>query len=168
MRAEDSAKMPPLRRADRALSAEQALKILESGEVGVLATADAAGNPLATPLNYVYWNGAIYFHCAPAGHKLENLRVNARVSFCVIGASKVLPEALSTAYRSVIVQGHASLVTGDEKRQALAALLRKFGNPGAASGDECLGDSIDRTAVVRISMDHFCGKGAHLEALPKE
>lgn len=160
--------MPPLRRVERALPQEQALQILEGGEIGVLATSDAAGIPLATPLNYVCWNGAIYFHCALVGQKLENLRVNAHVSFCVVGAARILPETLSTAYRSVIVQGRAGLVEGEEKRQALAALLRRFGNPGASLGEECLGDAIDRTAVVRISIDDLCGKGAHLEALPKK
>jgi nitroimidazol reductase NimA-like FMN-containing flavoprotein (pyridoxamine 5'-phosphate oxidase superfamily) len=79
-----------------------------------------------------------------------------------------LPEALSTAYQSVIVKGRACLVEGEEKRQALAALLRRFGNPGASLGEECLGDTIDRTAVVRISIDDLCGKGAHLEVLSKE
>jgi nitroimidazol reductase NimA-like FMN-containing flavoprotein (pyridoxamine 5'-phosphate oxidase superfamily) len=168
MLAKESGKMPPLRRKDRALSQEQALQILRSGEMGVLATADSAGIPLATPLNYVCWNGAIYFHCAIAGHKLENLRVNVYVSFCVVGAARILPEALSTAYRSVIVKGRACLVVGEEKRQALAALLRRFGNPGAALGEECLGDTIDRTAVVRISIDDLCGKGARLDLLHEE
>lgn len=168
MHTNGSGKMPSLCRKDRALPQEQALQILEGGEMGVLATADAEGIPLATPLNYVCWEGAIYFHCALVGHKLENLRVNAHVSFCVVGAARILPEALSTAYQSVIVKGRACLVVGEEKRQALAALLRRFGNPGAVLGKECLGDTIDRTAVVRISMDDVCGKGAHLEVLPKE
>ncbi len=49
----------------------------------------------------------IYFHCAPEGHKLENLSGNNKVSFCVVGKTQVLPDKFATNYESVIVFGTA-------------------------------------------------------------
>ena len=41
--------------------------------------------PYAVPLSYVFHDQCIYFHCATEGHKLDNIRANPAVSFCVVG-----------------------------------------------------------------------------------
>ena len=63
--------MKAIRRKDRALDASAAKRLLAHGEYGILSTVDADGQPCGVPLNYVYRNDAIYFHCAHAGHKIE-------------------------------------------------------------------------------------------------
>ncbi|GAV22898.1 pyridoxamine 5'-phosphate oxidase family protein [Carboxydothermus pertinax] len=70
--------MRELRRKDRALPEALAELILTDGEYGVLATAGKE-YPYAVPLNYVYKNGAIYFHSALEGQKLDLLKENPRV-----------------------------------------------------------------------------------------
>ena len=68
-----------LRLQKRRLDAQNSEEILRKGEYGVLSTCGADGQPYGVPLNYVYEDGKIYFHCAAEGRKLDNIAVNSRV-----------------------------------------------------------------------------------------
>ena len=37
--------------------------------------------PYAIPLNYIYLNSKIYFHCAKTGHKIDSIKKHNKVSF---------------------------------------------------------------------------------------
>ena len=113
-----------MRRKDKALQNSEIEKILQHGEYGVLSTMDEGGQPYGVPLNYVYMNDCIYCHCALAGHKLENIAINSRVSFCVVGDTCLLPEEFSTEFESVILFG-----TGRSARLALLAAHQLQNNP---------------------------------------
>jgi nitroimidazol reductase NimA-like FMN-containing flavoprotein (pyridoxamine 5'-phosphate oxidase superfamily) len=65
----------------------------------------AAGVPHGIPLNFAFVNNRIYFHCAPAGKKVDLLASNPQVSFCVVGRTQVLPEQFGTRSESVIATG---------------------------------------------------------------
>lgn len=66
----------PLRRANRAISEEDAKQLLSAEKRGVLAVNGDDGYPFAIPLNYFYdeENGKIYFHGARSGHKIDSLK----------------------------------------------------------------------------------------------
>ena len=49
-------------------------RILASTNIGRLATNGQNGYPYIIPVNFVNLAGNIYFHCAPKGEKLDNLR----------------------------------------------------------------------------------------------
>lgn len=148
----------PMRRAERAVSANEARQLLEQGEYGILSTCGPDGQPYGLPLNYCVLNNAIYFHCAMAGRKLMNLAAESRVSFCVVGRTEVLPESFSTRYESVIVFGRAAEVLGDEKQQALEGLLEKYSAPFLAEGRTYITAKREKTKVIRISIDAISGK----------
>ncbi len=143
------------------LSPEAATKFLTQESVGYLATCDRAGAPYITPLNYVYHDGKIYFHCANEGRKLENIEANQRVCFAVSRVDKEVfaPDACkcSTRYTSVLVFGTAMVVEDTPKKvRLLNALVAKLavGRPFAA---------IDARAatgctVVEITVDSLHGK----------
>ncbi len=108
--------------------------ILARGRVGRMATAGTDGYPYITPVNYVYYSGSIYFHCARAGEKLDNLRVDPRVCFEVDIPLAYLdldyygdnPEGCGVTqfYHSVIIRGKAEIVEDiDEKVTALNKLV---------------------------------------------
>ena len=116
-----------LRRKNQQLSETEARSILKNGTHGVLSVQGDDGYPYGVPMNYVYGDDAIYFHCAKEGHKLEGVRRSDKVSFCVVGEDEVIPEAFSTAYTSVIVFGRAEIVADEkEKREALKLLAERF------------------------------------------
>lgn len=118
--------MKNVRRRDREISLEEAVEILAAAEYGVLSTVDNYGQPYGIPLNYVYKDSAIYFHCAVDGQKFDNIVNNARVSFCVVGSTKVLPESFGTLYESAVVFGHAYEALAAERHNALVWLLDKY------------------------------------------
>jgi uncharacterized protein len=60
---------------------QEMIRILNSTNIGRLATMDAEGYPYITPVNFVFHQGCVYFHCAPQGEKLENLGRSTRVGF---------------------------------------------------------------------------------------
>jgi len=148
----------PIRRKERATATGEAALLLKQCSYGTLATAGSDGQPYATPLSYVFLDNHIYLHCAPEGQKLDNIRQNPAVSFCVVGHTRTLPEQFSTIYESAIVSGIASEVAGAEKQHALEALINKYAPEFSDRGLSCISDKIDRTVVIKIRILHMSGK----------
>lgn len=147
-----------MRKKNREIGEEDISEILKNGEYGVLATIGENDYPYTTPLSYVYHNEVIYFHCAVEGNKLDNIKVNERVSFCVVGKTKVLQEKFSTEYESVIAFGRAYLTKAEEKREALIAIAKKYSPNFMTEGLQYIDRAIDETCVVKIEIDRLTGK----------
>lgn len=147
-----------MRRKDRKISEDESFEILHKGEYGILSmcTADNAGYGI--PLNYVLWNNSLYFHCAVEGSKLNYIRNNNKVSFCVIGKTEILPSEFGTLYESCIVSGSAFIVEGDEKRDVLVKLVEKYSADFVSEGGEYITKFIGKTNIVKISIDSISGK----------
>ena len=147
------------RRKDRVLEEAEAREILARAEHGVLATVGADGQPYAVPVNHVLVEDALYVHCAPEGHKLENIVHEARVSYCAIGEAEVDAAILSTYYRSTIVFGWAELVADEaEKRAALVRLVERMGAAMDAKNEAYFARMMPKTAVIRIRIEEISGK----------
>ena len=134
-------------------------EILQAGEEGVLATCGEDGYPYSIPLNYVFHDGAIYFHCALSGHKLDNIAFNPKVSFCVYVDTELLPSQFSTRFRSVVAFGKAEEVTGDEKENALLALVQRLSPEHIPAGEKYIHNDMDKTRVIKINIEHATAKG---------
>ncbi len=147
-----------MRRKDRKLSEDEAYEILKQGEWGVLATFDGEYT-YGVPVNYVFHNGAIYFHCAKEGYKLENIKKYPKVCFTVVTKSEVVPQELSTNYESVIVFGKASVVDNeDERRRALNALGERFSKDYSEKVAKEIETLFSVTEIVKISIENISGK----------
>jgi hypothetical protein len=147
-----------MRRHDRAITEDDARTLLHNGEYGVLATVSPDGRPYAVPLNYAFTGDLIFFHSAPEGHKLDNMAVNERVSFCVVGKTQVMPEKFSTRYESVIAFGKACEATGDEKQRGLTELLKKYCAGFMKEGLQYIERDGHKTKVYKIVVESFTGK----------
>lgn len=147
-----------MRNQKRAISEAEARELLARGEYGVLSTCGADGQPYGVPLNYCLIGDVIYFHCAVAGHKLENLAADGRVSFCVVGNTEVLPDQFATRYESVIVTGRAAEVLGDDKQPALEGLVAKYSPDFQAAGRQYITAQIGQARVFRIDIEAITGK----------
>ena len=148
----------PMRRDDRALTSEQATEILQKGEYGVLSTVSADGQPYGVPVSFAFNGNALYFHCAVEGHKLDNLAANPRVSFCVVGATEVLPDKFATRYESAIAFGSARELTGDEQHAALTRLLEKYSTNFMEKGEKYIESDMPKTRVFKIEIESMSGK----------
>jgi nitroimidazol reductase NimA-like FMN-containing flavoprotein (pyridoxamine 5'-phosphate oxidase superfamily) len=149
-----------MRRTDRAISTGEAQKILRAGEYGTLSTVSADGQPYGVPVNYSYKGNAIYFHCALEGHKLVNLRGNNKVSFCVVGKTRVLPDKFTTRYESVIVFGRAFELIDDEKHRGLVELVKKYSPGFMEKGLRYIESDGEKTLVYKIEIESITGKAS--------
>ena len=145
------------------LSKEEITTVLTESSSGVLATINSDGSPYATPIQFVYQGGRLYFHGRSAGQKLDNLRADARVSFTAYHEQGLQrspqgkPCGTNTCYRSVIISGTArELSDPAAKTAALAAIVAKY-TPELA-GVPLPEASVAKTAVIELTPDAITGK----------
>ncbi len=149
-----------MRREDKALHYDEIARLLQEGEYGILSTVDEKGQAYGVPLNYVYLNDSLYFHSALQGHKITNILANSKVSFCVVGRTRLLPAEFSTEFESVIVFGEAAVVQGDERYQALVGLVEKYSPEFLTEGQKYIERFDSRTKVVRVDVHSMTGKAS--------
>lgn len=146
-----------MRKKEREISREEAFSILQKGEYGILSTLGENGYPYGVPVSFAAEDDKIYFHCArEAGQKLSNLRLCPRVSFTVVGPTKVLPEKFSTKYESAIAFGTVS--EASDKQKGLTLLLHKYSPDFFKEGLAYIDRAIEQTGVYEISIKHLTGK----------
>ena len=153
---------PPIRtmrRSRQQLSQQECVEILQRATSGVLALNGDAGYNYAVPLSFAYVDGKIHFHCAKKGHKIDAIRRNPRVSFCVIDQDLVDPANLTTLFRSVISFGHARILEDPDEIRASARLLgMKYAPDYPEKAEEEINQTFDRLCCVEITIDHMTGK----------
>jgi nitroimidazol reductase NimA-like FMN-containing flavoprotein (pyridoxamine 5'-phosphate oxidase superfamily) len=134
----------------------EAQHMLEEADFGFLGLAGKDGQPYVVPVNHTVVDGCIVFHAAKEGQKLDLIRENPLVSYAVCTEHEVLPEKLSTKYRSAIAFGKAEIVDEPkEKKRLLVALVARLA-PGVPFS--CGDDSFDAAHVIRIKVDRVTGK----------
>ncbi|NWF57591.1 MAG: pyridoxamine 5'-phosphate oxidase family protein [Syntrophaceae bacterium] len=153
-------------------------RILSSTNIGRMATVDTEGYPYITPLNFVFHQGCVYFHCAPQGEKLDNLTRDPRVCFEVSIPLAYLEVAFNAErnpcrthqlYHSVIIRGRARIVPdGELKTAVLNALLAK--HEGNRAFPSVTLDSPDNKAccVVEIKPARMTAKSDLAQNKPPE
>ena len=157
---------------------EEIARILSMTNIGRMATIGKDGFPYITPVNFVSLNGNIYFHCAPRGEKLDNLKENPRVCFEVDVPLAYLDRALDPTrpichlhqyYHCVIIRGTGAVVEDtDLKVAALNALVAKHEGhdnfePVEASMPQC-----KACHVVEIKPESVTAKSDFSQNQPEE
>ena len=151
-----------MRRKRQALSAEECGAVLKRGTCGVLALSGDSGYPYAVPLSYAYDEGALYFHCAKHGHKLDALARCPKASFCVIDQDQIVPEEYTSYFRSVIAFGKIQVIEKDEeKRAAIQMLALKYApNDDALHRQETINREWVSLCMLKMTVEHLTGKEA--------
>jgi uncharacterized protein len=150
-----------IRRKKQLLPKEMTEKILMDGSTGVLAVSGDDGYPYAVPVNYVYESGKIFFHCARSGHKLDAMRGQSKVSFCVVQKDRVVPEKFATDYRSAIAFGKASEIEDAGEKLRIMRLLNDKYAPGLSEeGEKEIQKDWKILCVIQIEVEHLTGKEA--------
>ena len=149
-----------MRRGKQLLSMEDTAAVMNRCTNGVLACLGDEDYPYAVPLSYVYFNDKIYFHSAKAGHKIDAITNNPKVSFSVIDEDTIVSEKYTTYFRSVIAFGKARIVDGEEWLEAFKALVEKYSGdqPEEAKHKEISGCT--QTYMIAIDVEHISGKEA--------
>jgi uncharacterized protein len=147
-----------MRRADRQISEQEAMDVLQKAEYGILSTVSEDGTPYGVPLSFCVIDNCVYIHGATEGHKVANMLGRPRVSFCVVGETCVVPSEFSTNYESAIVSGAATEVSGPEKQKALEGMLAKYAPDFLAEGLAYIQTDAAKTKVFRICIESLSGK----------
>lgn len=149
-----------VRRQDRLLNEEASLMLLSNGDYGILSMQAEEGGAYGIPISYV-WDRqhSVYVHCAPTGRKLICLNACNRVSFCIVGKTRVISEKFTTAYESIILVGIAQTqLSPPERMKALLLLLDKYSPEDTARGARYAQQSFDRTEIIRLDIKEWSGK----------
>ncbi|HIS34691.1 MAG TPA: pyridoxamine 5'-phosphate oxidase family protein [Candidatus Avirikenella pullistercoris] len=149
-----------IRRQDRLLDKERASEILKEGEYGVLSMATENGG-YGIPINYVFDESreCLYFHCAPEGEKLRCIAMDNRVSFCIVGKTKVAPSKFTTAYESIVIRGKTEAdLPAEERMHALELILDKYSPNDKTTGMKYAEKSFHRTRILRLDIQQISGK----------
>lgn len=150
-----------MRRNRQLLPVAESKAILENSATGILAVSGDDDYPYTVPVNYAYVGDSIYIHSAKEGHKIDAIKRNDKVSFCVIEKDDVQPQLFATYYRSVTVFGRARILTDDEeRRKALIHIIEKYSPEYIEEGKQEIERDWDRVCLIEVKIDHMTGKAA--------
>ena len=118
------------------------------------------GNPYVVPLNYVYVEGNILFHCALTGKKLDYLKANPQVCFSVgrqWGEVVRHPQGAQCQadHDSVICYGVARIVENVEERRRILEIFNHYLQPEAG---EITLEAASKCCAVEIKIGEMTGR----------
>ena len=153
-----------MRRKDKAITEQEKIeKILREGTVCQLAFS-AEPVPYIVTLNYGYHAGALYFHAAAEGRKLDLIRQHGRAAFTVaLDRGLITGEQAcdwSIRYQSVVGSGAVVLLeTAEEKRLALDRLMAHYSGEDFSYPDKM----IQATAVFKLVIGEMTAKQSNMD-----
>lgn len=147
----------PMRRFRQQLSDSECEQILKEEPRGVLSVYGEDGYPYGMPVNFLYEDGKLYFHGAKQGHKIDALKKDNRVSFCVYDKGYREEGKLGLNIKSVIIFGRIQPVENPAKREEITRKIGLKYDPA-----DFVGAEVKRTAssvqILELTIDHMTGK----------
>ena len=125
---------------------------------GVLSVLGDDGYSYSVPLNFLYDNGKLYFHCAVEGHKIDALRSCEKASFCVLSEATKNPGEWWNCFTSVICFGYVKEIDDPAERDRLLRMLGKKYFPGGYDIDAYMVKNAPRSLFLELTIEHMTGK----------
>ncbi len=151
-------KFRELRRIKQAATPQECEVVLAAGQRGILAVHGENGYPYGLPVNYLYTDGKIYFHCAKEGHKLDAVQTNDKVCFTVLSEPMKNPGEWWNCFTSVICFGRISEVTDEHEKDRLLRLIGAKYFPEGYDLERDMTKNAPNALIMAISIDHLSGK----------
>ena len=140
------------------MDATFALEVLDKAPYITVSFTRPDGSPYGVPLSLARTDDkTFYFHCALEGDKLDCIAANPMVALSAVTkcAPTVGPKdgSFTLQYKSAMAVGKAEVVTDrDEKIEALRAICQRFLPHHIFAFDDAIARSLERTAVVKITL----------------
>ena len=140
------------------MDAAFALEVLDKAPYVTASFTRPDGTPYGVPLSLARTDDkTFYFHCAMEGEKLDCIAANPMVALSAVTkcAPTVGPKdgSFTLQYKSAMAVGKAEVVTDkDEKIEALRAICLRFLPHHMDAFDDAISRSLERTAVVKITL----------------
>ncbi len=121
------------------------------------------GEPYVVTMNHGWdsENGALYFHCAHEGKKIDIIRANGRACATVVEDHGYKHGECDHAYRSIVMNGTIEVVEDlDEKKRGLQILLDHQEKEPDPIKERTLPDdaAYDRVGVLKMTIEEMTGK----------
>lgn len=134
-------------------------EVLKTAPYVTLAMINKDGRPYCVPINTVWHDGALYFHCAGEGEKWEILKDGTPVCLTAVTNAHLMPANYDIAYDCAMVKGRAVVVKDEAERHAamrhiVAALAPEY----LDKLDEHMIRRMDATKIVKIVPEEITGK----------
>ena len=149
-----------MRRARQALSPEECHTLLEQERRGVLSVIGDDGYPYGMPLNHSFDSkeGKLYFHCAKSGHKIDAIRKNDKVSYCVHDQGFQKDGEWAYNVRSVIVFGRMKEIEDLDRKKAICKKIAQKFTQDASYISKELDKHLPSVNCLELSIEHMTGK----------
>lgn len=144
-------------------SINEILKVCEYGSLSLI----SEEKPYVVALNFVFFDGSIFFHGAKEGRKIEAIKSNPNASFLVVKPYSFIPSFFSDTmaacpatqfFASVLFEGTINFIEdGNIKAKVLNVLMKKFQSE----------DSFEEIAYEKAMYKKMLDKTAILELKPQ-
>ena len=140
------------------MDAAFALEVLDKVPYITISFTRPNGTPYGVPLSLARTDDkTFYFHCALDGEKLDCIAANSNVALSAVTrcTPTVGPKdgSFTLQYKSAMAVGKAVMVTDrEEKIEALKAICLRFLPKHMDAFDDAIQHSLERTAVVKITL----------------
>ena len=147
-------------RKKQQISQEECIQILKNEKRGVLSVHGDGGYPYGMPLNHYYCeeDGKLYFHSGMTGHKIDALRQNSKVSYCVYDEGYRKEGEWALNIRSVILFGRIEFLEDREKIYEISRKLSYKFTDDTAYIEREIEHSGPRTLMFALTIEHMTGK----------
>lgn len=147
-------------RKKQCLSKDRIVEILKTEKRGVLSVIGDDGYPYGVPINFWYDedNGKIYFHSGRAGHKVDAMARNEKVSFCVYDRGHQKEGEWALNISSVVVFGRMSIVEEFENAMNICRKLSLKYTPDTTYIEDEIQKFGKSTLCYELSPEHITGK----------
>jgi len=152
-----------LRRKEREIADPAVLRdLVSTGRYAAVALC-RADEPYVVTMNYGFdaGRGALYFHCALEGLKLEFIRANPRACATIVHDLGYRHSECDHGYRSVVLRGPIAVVEDDAERvHGLGVLIdHQETEPGPVRERTIPGGRIARpVGLLRLDIEEMTGK----------
>ncbi|MBP5292085.1 MAG: pyridoxamine 5'-phosphate oxidase family protein [Lachnospiraceae bacterium] len=149
-----------MRRFKQQISEDECIRILKEQPRGILSMHGDDGYPYGVPMNHWYseTDGKIYFHGAKEGHKIDSIKKDEKVSFCVYDQGFRREGEWALNINSVVVFGRIRTVEDEDKRREICTnLCRKFTDDEEYLRRELV-NALPRVCCLELEIDHMTGK----------
>lgn len=147
-------------RKKQQLPYEECIEILKNEMRGILSVQGDDGYPYGLPIDHWYNedDGKLYFHSGKTGHKIDALRRNDKVSFCVYDQGVRREGEWALNIKSVIAFGRISLI---EDQAQVVDICRKLSLKYTKDLDyieEEIKKYAAGTVLMEMTIEHITGK----------
>ena len=153
----------PIRRTKRKRDLETAKELLKNEKRAVLSVNGDEGYPYAIPINYFYEEEKekIYFHGAKAGHKVDSLKKDNKVCFCVYGNDSYKEGDWAPYVQSVVIFGRCNLIDDEEITETKVRQIAEKYYPTKEEIEEEMQRDIKAVQLYEIEIEYMSCKQIH-------